>query len=163
MHILYLHQYFTTPWISGGTRSYDFARRWVDKGHKVTVLTSSAFIGGSCSRNSNKGINFIKIDGLDVVVINVTYSQHMPYLRRVMAFLLFMICASVYLLKKNDFDLVFATSTPLTIAIPALVARLRNKVPFIFEVRDLWPEYPADFGIIKNRPAIKAGSHKDML
>jgi glycosyltransferase involved in cell wall biosynthesis len=155
MHILYLHQYFTTPHISGGTKSYNFAGKWVKNGHKVTVVTSSAFLKDIYPVDSKNRINTIDIEGINVVCISVAYSQKMSYLRRVMAFLLFMIYASVYLLKKSDFSLVFATSTPLSIAIPALVAKYVNNIPFIFEVRDLWPEYPVDLGVIKSRLLIR--------
>ncbi len=155
MHILYLHQYFTTPHISGGTKSYDFARKWVSNGHKVTVITSSAFLQKLYSCDNKNKINTLDIEGINVVCISVAYTQKMSYLRRIVAFLLFMIYASLYLIKKRDFDLVFATSTPLSIAIPGLVAKYVNRIPFVFEVRDLWPEYPAELGIIKSKLLIK--------
>lgn len=155
MHILYLHQYFSTPSVSGGIRSFDFAKRWFERGHRVTVLTSSAHIGDSNCKTSKKRINTFNVEGIDVIVISVKYSQQMSYLRRIIAFVIFLVRASVFLAKKADYDLVFASSTPLTIAVPALVARFVNRIPFIFEVRDLWPEYPEDFGIIKNRLIIR--------
>ncbi|MBS4538827.1 glycosyltransferase family 4 protein [Clostridium sp. D2Q-11] len=154
MNVLYLHQYFTTPEISGGTRSYTFAKKLIEKGHKVTMVTSSRRIGKKYSLGDKK-INFINIDGIDVVSINVSYSQNMSYIKRIISFILFMVYSSLYLMKKRDYDIVFATSTPLSIAIPALVAKFRNKIPFVFEVRDLWPEYIEDFGIVKNRVIIK--------
>lgn len=154
MNILYLHQYFTTPEISGGTRSYSFARRLVENGHKVTIITSSSKISEKYPIN-NKKIKRMNIDGIDIVIINVPYSQKMGYRDRIKAFINFMCRTSIYLMKKNEYDLVFATSTPLTIAIPGLVAKYRNRIPFLFEVRDLWPEYPVEFAIIKNKILIR--------
>lgn len=154
LNILYLHQYFTTPDISGGTRSYTFAKKLIEKGHKVTMITSSTVIEEKYSLGDKK-IKHMNIDGIDIVSIKVKYSQQMSYISRIIAFIFFMMCSSIYLMKKRDFDIVFATSTPLSIAVPALVAKYRNKIPFVFEVRDLWPEYIEDFGIIKNRVLIK--------
>lgn len=154
MNILYLHQYFTTPDISGGTRSYTFAKKLIEKGHRVTMVTSAGRLKQKYPIEDKK-ISYLNIDGINVVSINVKYSQKMNYIKRIISFIIFMLYSSAYLIKKRDFDIVFATSTPLSIAIPALVAKYRNRIPFIFEVRDLWPEYVEDFGIIKNRIVIR--------
>lgn len=61
---------------------------------------------------------------------------------------------STYLGLKVPADLVFATSTPLTVAFPALIIKLFRRVPFIFEVRDLWPDVPVELGLIKNKSLI---------
>jgi glycosyltransferase involved in cell wall biosynthesis len=47
--------------------------------------------------------------------------------------------------------MVFATSTPLTIGFPALILKWFRRIPFVFEVRDLWPEAPIQMGVIKNK------------
>ena len=56
---------------------------------------------------------------------------------------------------KEDYDLLFATSTPLTAGIPGIVARLIRKKKFVFEVRDLWPELPKAMGVITNPLILK--------
>ena len=154
MHILYLHQYFATPNIHGGTRSYSFAKHLTDKAHKVTIVTSNSYLKLNNFRNK-KIIRKTRIDKIDIVVIDVAYSQKMPYFKRILSFIKFMVISSCFVMKKNDYDLVFATSTPLSIGVPALLAKTRHRIPFIFEVRDLWPEYPQNFGIIKNIAIIK--------
>lgn len=118
------------------------------------MVTASSNLGRKYDIK-NKKINYLDIDGIDIVAIRVNYSQKMRYIDRIKSFLNFMLYSSSYLLKKNNYDLVFATSTPLTIAIPGLIAKYTNKIPFIFEVRDLWPEYPENFGILKNRVLVK--------
>lgn len=154
MHILYLHQYFMTPETGGATRSYSFAKHLIDKGHKVTMVTSKAFLNLNIFKN-NKLIEEVRYDNINLVAINIPYFQKMSYMKRVISFVKFMIVSSFFVLKKNNYDLVFATSTPLSIGIPGLIAKWRHNIPFIFEVRDLWPEYPENFGILKNKIIIK--------
>lgn len=143
MNILYIHQYFVTPSEPGGTRSYWISQELIKKGHKVVMLTSSSKI--------NEKVKQINIDGIDVIYIKEKYEQNMSILRRLIAFVNFMIKAIVYGFKQKDIDLVIATSTPLTIGIPALLFKWFKKIPFIFEVRDLWPEVPIQMGAIRNK------------
>lgn len=147
MNILYIHQYFVTPQEPGGTRSYWLAQELIKNGHKVTMLTSSS--------KFSEDIKIVNIDGIEVVYIKEDYDQNMSVSRRLKAFLKFMYKSSVVGLKQKDIDLVIATSTPLTIGIPALILKWFKKKPFVFEVRDLWPEVPIQMGAIKNSLTIK--------
>ncbi|MFS4470843.1 glycosyltransferase family 4 protein [Chryseobacterium sp. T20] len=147
MNILYIHQYFVTPQEPGGTRSYWLAQELIKNGHKVTMLTSSS--------KFSEDIKIVEIDGIEVVYIKEDYDQNMSVSRRLKAFLKFMYKSSVLGLKQKDIDLVIATSTPLTIGIPALILKWFKKKPFVFEVRDLWPEVPIQMGAIKNSWTIK--------
>lgn len=147
MNILYIHQYFVTPQEPGGTRSYWLAQELIKNGHKVTMLTSSS--------KFSEDIKVVNIDGIEVVYIKEDYDQNMSVSRRLKAFLKFMYKSSVVGWKQKDIDLVIATSTPLTIGIPALILKWFKKKPFIFEVRDLWPEVPIQMGAIKNSWTIK--------
>ncbi|MDQ1857702.1 MULTISPECIES: glycosyltransferase family 4 protein [unclassified Chryseobacterium] len=147
MNILYIHQYFVTPQEPGGTRSYWLAQELIKNGHKVTMLTSSS--------KFSEDIKVVNIDGIEVVYIKEDYDQNMSVSRRLKAFLKFMYKSSVVGLKQKDIDLVIATSTPLTIGIPALILKWFKKKPFVFEVRDLWPEVPIQMGAIKNSWTIK--------
>lgn len=141
MNILYIHQYFVTPQEPGGTRSYWLAQELIKNGHKVTMLTSST--------KFSEDVKKMNIDGIEVIYVKEDYDQNMSIARRLKAFLKFMYKSSIIGLKQKDADLVIATSTPLTIGIPALVLKWFNKKPFIFEVRDLWPEVPIQMGAIK--------------
>ena len=141
MKILYIHQYFHTPEEGGGTRSYEFARKLVKLGHKVTMITSSNIIS-----NSEK-----KIEDIEVLYLKIPYSNYMSFKRRLLSFISFGLRAIVSGIKIRNCDLVFATSTPLTIAIPGIVLSFMKKIPMIFEVRDLWPEVPIQMGVIKSK------------
>lgn len=147
MKILYIHQYFKTSSEAGGTRSYWISQELIKHGHEVVMLTTSSKIVLRSQR--------IKIDGLDVIYLKVPYSQSMGIFKRIMSFTDFMFKASLKALKEKDIDLVIATSTPLTIGFPALVIKKIKKTPFLFEVRDLWPEVPIQMGGLKNKILIK--------
>jgi len=153
MHILYIHQHFATPRGSTGTRSYEFARRWTRAGHQVTILTGHYDIGGL-----EPGRGLIQrriIEGINVVVVGAKYSNKQSHLRRVLSFLCFIFFGIYASLRIREVDIVYATSTPLTVGIPAMVIKWVKRVPFVCEVRDQWPEIPIEMGIIKNRVLIK--------
>ncbi|MGC9357532.1 MAG: glycosyltransferase family 4 protein, partial [Anaerolineae bacterium] len=147
MRILYLHQYFNTPSGIGGTRSYEMARRLVADGHEVTVVTSSARL--EQDRFSSPGWYTHDIEGIHLEVMCVPYSNEMSFPERIKAFFSFALGASWHL-RNLDADVVFATSTPLTIAVPAMFAKLWHRIPMVFEVRDLWPELPIAVGALRN-------------
>lgn len=144
MNILYLHQYFVPPDGTGGTRSYEFARRLVARGHKVTIITSSAHTGDSDERRTVRDL-----DGIGLVVLPVRYDNKMSNAERIRAFINFAGRAAAEAVRHKA-DVVFATSTPLTIAVPGLVARALTRAPMVFEVRDLWPEVPIAMGALAN-------------
>lgn len=139
-----MHQYFNTPNMSGGTRSYEMARRLVAMGHEVNMITSWRV------ENDKKGWFESEEAGIKVHWLPVLYSNHMSYTERVHAFIDYAFYSS---LKATTFkaDIIFATSTPLTIALPAVYASRKKKIPMVFEVRDLWPEMPIAMGALKNK------------
>ena len=144
MRILYLHQYFNLPTDSGGTRSYEMARRLVAAGHRVFMVTSdwhSKFPGRSRHVTDEAGI--------EVHWLPVPYYNQMTYPQRIQAFLQFAVSAARRGASISA-DVVFATSTPLTIALPGVYAAKKQKIPMVFEVRDLWPELPIAVGALKS-------------
>lgn len=146
MHILYIHQHFAIPSGSTGTRSYEFARRWVAAGHKVTVITGHYDIGGlEYSKKPQM------IDGIEIRIVGMRYSNKQSFLKRVMSFLGFMFVSVLAGLRVKKIDVIYATSTPLTVGIPAMVLKWLKRVPFVFEVRDEWPLIPIEMGVIKNK------------
>jgi len=153
MHILYIHQHFATPAGSTGTRSYEFARRWVKAGHKVTLITGYYDIGGL---QVNKPLSRKQtIEGINVVIVGTKYSNKQSYLRRIISFLSFCLLSIYAGIRTKGADVIYASSTPLTVGIPAMVIKWIKHAPFIFEVRDQWPEIPIELGVIKNRLLIK--------
>ncbi len=144
--IIYLHQYFNTPNMSGGTRSYEIARRLVNAGHEVHMITSQRHSNDQC-QDANKW--FVTYEaGIIVHWTKIPYSNKLNYYERIRAFILFAWRSAARAAKLGG-DVIFATSTPLTIAIPAVYAARKNKIPMIFEVRDLWPELPIAVGALR--------------
>lgn len=161
MNLLYIHQYFATPRGATGTRSYEFARRWVAGGHRVVVLTTQAQLtpedfreGGAEEPDRPRRTQRLRFDGVEVLARRIPYHQTMSRAARVMAFLRFMAWATARTLLSRNVDVVFATSTPLSVGIPALCAWWLRRRPFVFEVRDLWPDLPIAFGAVRAKPWI---------
>ncbi len=154
MRILYLHQYFTLPSGAGGTRSYEMSRRLAAAGHRVTVITSTAKLGEIFPPAA--GWQARDVEGVHLEAVSVPYDNAMSFIERIRAFVGFAARASWHA-GKFEADVVFATSTPLTIIIPALAARLRRRVPLVFEVRDLWPDLPIAVGALRH-PLAKAAA-----
>jgi len=144
MKILYLHQYFNTPEMKGGTRSYEMALRMVKRGHEVHMITSRKEYKTSGNLWESE-----VIEGIYVHWLPVKYDNKMPYVRRIFSFFKFAFAAGKKAIVIGG-DIIFATSTPLTIAIPAIQAKKVLKVPMVFEVRDLWPELPIAIGALKS-------------
>jgi glycosyltransferase involved in cell wall biosynthesis len=150
MHIVYIHQYFTTPEMAGGTRSFEMARRLVAAGHRVSMVTSC--------RDSDGGKDWYTTSeaGIEVHWLPVPYSNKMSYPQRIRAFLRFAVASATKAASLRG-DVVFATSTPLTVAIPGIYSSWRCRVPMVFEVRDMWPAVPIAIGAIRN-PIVIAGA-----
>jgi glycosyltransferase involved in cell wall biosynthesis len=146
VRILYIHQFFATRESSLGLiRSYEFSRRWVEQGHEVTIVTSASRLPEEYSRKLfHDGV----IDGIRVRSVRVGYSNHMSYVRRMWSFATFMFGATWLAVTAGKHDVVFATSTPLTVGIPGWIASAWSDTPFVFEVRDLWPEAAIQMGAI---------------
>jgi glycosyltransferase involved in cell wall biosynthesis len=153
MHIAYIHQYFTTRFGSSGTRSYEFARRWVRAGHHVTVITSAAQLQKeelSRAKNIKRGLKKLCVEGIEVLAMEIPYHQSMDYSRRAWSFLRFLTKSTFILARLKNVDIAYATSTPLTVTVPVLVNKFCRAIPYIFEVRDLQPRGVIAHGYIKN-------------
>ena len=96
----------------------------------------------------------MSIDGIDLVILRVPYGNTMGFGRRVWAFVRFALRSTIEAIKVKDADVVFATSTPLTIIIPGYCASRLRAAPLVFEVRDLWPDLPIAVGALKNPVAV---------
>jgi glycosyltransferase involved in cell wall biosynthesis len=145
MRILYIHQFFAMRDSSHPTRSYEFARRMVSQGHEVTMVT-----GGSRLPSEYREKLFIRfeVDGIDVRSVRGNYSNYMSSPRRIMAFALFIFGGTWLALRAPRPDVVFATSTPLTVAIPGYIASRLRRRPYVFEVRDPWPDAAFQMGAL---------------
>tara|TARA_B100000963_G_C22626127_1_gene672481 strand:+ start:2065 stop:3282 length:1218 start_codon:yes stop_codon:yes gene_type:complete len=145
MKIIYLHQYFKFPNESGGTRSYDLACGFFKSGHEIEVITATS----DQKLRTNKRWHKVQKDDLVVHYIYLPYTNNMSYFHRSIVFIKFLWFSVLKILSMKG-DIILATSTPLTIGIPALVKKWIHKTPFIFEARDIWPEAVIAIGAIKN-------------
>jgi glycosyltransferase involved in cell wall biosynthesis len=150
MKVLYFHQHFVTPQGAGGIRSYAMARKLLERGHRVTMVCGS--MGGGDTGLSAPFVRGMRrgwVDGIEVIELDLPYSNSHGFLIRASIFLKFAL-RSVVLALREPYDVVFATTTPLTAGIPGIVARWLRGKRFVFEVRDLWPELPREIGVISN-------------
>jgi len=150
MHVLYFHQHFSTPLGSAGTRSYELAQALLREGHSVTMVCGSYAQGNTgltapFARGRRRGV----VDGIDVIEFNLNYGNHMGLAQRIGVFAKFAL-GSIGVALREPADVVFATTTPLTAGIPGIFAHWLKRKPFVFEVRDLWPELPRAMGVITN-------------
>jgi glycosyltransferase involved in cell wall biosynthesis len=150
MKILYFHQHFSTPEGSTGIRSYVMAKNVIQRGHEVTMVCGS-YDGGQTGLKDEfkKGKRAGVVDGINIIEFDLNYSNSDGLVKRSLTFLMFAL-KSIGLALTKDYDVVFATTTPLTAGIPGIFARWLRGKHFVFEVRDLWPELPKQMGVIKN-------------
>jgi len=150
MKVLYFHQHFSTPQGATGTRSYEMAKKLIERGHQVTMVCGS-YIGSVTGLDQpfENGKRRGDVERIDVIELNLNYSNSDSFFKRTKVFLSFAI-RSIFIALSESYDLVFATTTPLTAGIPGIFARWLRAKPFVFEVRDLWPELPKAMGVIKN-------------
>lgn len=126
------------------------ARKLVEHGHAVTMVCGTYGGGktgltGDFARGRRRGM----VDGIDVIELDLAYSNRDGFVKRAMIFASFAL-RSIGIALTERYDLVFATTTPLTAGIPGICARWLRRKPFVFEVRDLWPELPRAMGVITN-------------
>jgi glycosyltransferase involved in cell wall biosynthesis len=127
------------------------ARRLVEAGHTIHMVTADR--EDRSTRRSHW--RHERVSGIDVHWLPVPYSNEFGFRARIRAFVSFAWRAAARAVELGG-DLVFATSTPLTIALPGIYASRRLKVPMVFEVRDLWPDVPVAMGVLRNPAAIAA-------
>jgi glycosyltransferase involved in cell wall biosynthesis len=150
MHILLIHQAFVALDEPGGTRHHELARCLAARGHQVTVIASTvSYLTGKADAASTSSE---EVDGGRVTVLRArTYSAlHRSFLHRVLSFFSFMASSFLLGVKVPQVDLVWGTSPPIFQGVTAwLLARLKH-APFLFEVRDLWPAFAIQVGVLRN-------------
>lgn len=146
MKVIYFAEHFDTPQTGGGLRPYQMAKRLVSAGHQVTMVCGGAQSWLKLPASNKKNIYRGVIDGLDVIQISIPYSNNDSIAKRAIIFLKFAWKAMGYAMRE-DYDLLFATSTPLTDGLPGIAAKWFRRKKFVFEVRDLWPELPKALGM----------------
>ena len=152
--ILYINQYFKQPSEPGITRTYWISQELIRAGYEVTMLSHRNTLLNHVE-GEVPAKEIVDVDGIRVIYLRNKYSNTMGVVGRAWSFLSFMFRAIITALREKDVDLVIATSTPLTVAVPALLRKWLRATPFIFEARDLWPEVPIQMGAINNKWIIR--------
>lgn len=159
MRILLLHQYFLEPNDGGGSRFNEMAKQWSENGHDITVLAGMMHANGSKKIPEYKG-KFIlkkKHDKVEVIRCHVSETYNSGFLGRLWGYFSFVfssIWAGLFS-TKGKYDIILVTSPPLFVGITAYVLSIFKRTPFVFEVRDLWPESAIDTGVVANKWIIK--------
>ena len=155
MKILVFHQYYLMPGQGGGSRFNEMTRFWTAAGHGTAVIAGTVDYTNGVKPEHYRGRWLLKEDDTGVTVWRcyVPEAYGAGYAGRMWAFFAFMFSAATAVLCAERPDVIIATSPPLIIALPAIfAARLRwRRVPWVFEVRDLWPESAVTTGVLSRK------------
>ena len=152
MRIAFFYQYFGTTKGGWSTRVYEMTRRWVEAGHEVTVVTS---LYDKSDLKAEGFITHLTVEGVQVVLINVRLSNQHGFALRVFSFLAYAL-VSLYFALRLRYDVCVASSGPITVGLAGLAAKFLRRKPFVFEIRDIWPEGAVQLGVLKNPLAISS-------
>ena len=158
MHILFLSDNFPPETNAPATRGIEHAREWVKLGHRVTVVTCAPNFpeGKLYAGYSNRWCQRETLDGIEVVRVKTYIAPNKGFGLRVLDYLSFMVSGALAALVQDRPDVVLATSPQFFAAVAGWgVAALRG-VPFVFELRDLWPESIKAVGAMRQSLAIRA-------
>lgn len=157
MHILLIHQAFATLDEAGGTRHHELARFLVERGHTITIITSPvSYLTGKTRSREVQWVEKDKFSGITILRTYTYPALHRSFFHRVLSFISFMLSSFLVGLGVRKVDLVWGTSPPIFQGLTAwMLARLKG-IPFLFEVRDLWPAFAIAIGVLKNPLLVKA-------
>ncbi len=157
MHILLVHQAFAALDEPGGTRHHELARGLTELGHRVTIITSPvSYLTGTASGDRISWVTR-QVDGEVTILRTYTYpALHRSFVHRVFSFLSFMVSSFWVGLGIRDVNLVWGTSPPIFQGATAWALARLKRVPFLFEVRDLWPAFAIGVGVLRNPALIRA-------
>lgn len=158
MNILLLHQYFLEDNDGGGSRWNEMAKVWIEQGHSVTVIAGTInYAASEIPHEYNNKLYSKKRQGAILIYRSYVYSGYnSSFLGRLFGYFSFVL-SSLYvgLFVAKKFDCIVITSPPLFVGISGYLISLFKRIPFIFEIRDLWPESAIDTGVVTNRSIIK--------
>lgn len=151
MHVLLIHQAFVLPQEPGGTRHFELTRSLIQQGEHCTIVASDLnYLTGQSGFSSKRLLTKQSLEGANIIRAFTYPSQHRGFIWRILSFLSFMFTSIIASLTVKRVDLVFGTSPPIFQAVSASLISILKKKPFLLEVRDLWPEFAIDIGILRN-------------
>ena len=156
MRILLIHQFFLDTADGGGSRFNEMTKVWREEGHEIVVLAGTVHYASELKAEKYQGKYFIneKLDnGVEIIRCFVSDKYNANFLWRLWAYFSFMFSAFYAGLfkTKGKFDIILVSSPPLFVGITAYWLSVFKRIPYLFEVRDLWPESAIDTGVLKNK------------
>jgi 3-isopropylmalate dehydratase small subunit len=158
MRILFISNYFPPEVNAPATRVYEHAKQWVSDGHEVEVLTSCPnFPEGEVYDGYENHLAVERVDGITVTRVPMYVTPNKGIFRRTLSYISFMGFARWYAdCLQNEPDVLVATSPQFFAAIAGYwLARLKQ-VPFVLEIRDLWPESVVAVGAMERNLIIRS-------
>ena len=151
MRILLINQSFVSPDEPGHTRHFEMAKFLRERGHELVIVASDVNYQTGQRTIERKGLYSEQmIDGIQVLRTYIVPSLHRSYFWRIISFFSFMFSSVWIALLVKDVDLVMGTTPPIFQAVSAWFVALVKRKPFLLEVRDLWPEFAVNMGVLKN-------------
>lgn len=156
-HILLIHQAFVALDEPGGTRHVELARYLTERGWRVTVIASPvSYLTGRAGKTGAPRAEEL-LEGRLTIRRAYTYSAlHRSFVHRLFSFISFMISSFWAGLTVKGVDVVWGTSPPIFQGVTAWALARLKRVPFLFEVRDLWPAFAVQVGVLRNPLLIRA-------
>jgi len=165
MHILFLTDNFPPEVNAPASRTFEHCREWVKAEQKVTVIT--------CAPNFPKGRVFDgyrnrlwqseEMAGIRVIRVWSYITENEGFVKRILDYLSFMVSAALAALFVRRVDVVVGTSPQFfTVCAAYVVSRLKC-IPYVFELRDMWPESIKAVGAMKESAAIRALEHLELF
>jgi glycosyltransferase involved in cell wall biosynthesis len=164
MHVLLIHQGFATPNEPGGTRHFELARAVVEQGYQFTVIASDvSYMTGQTADDESHIHADATIEGIRVLRAFTHKTLHGSFAGRLFSFVSFAVSSLISALRIKRVDVVMGTSPPIFQAVSAwLIAGIRRR-PLLLEIRDLWPDFVIDMGLLNNRLLIRVSRWLEKL
>lgn len=165
MHLLFLTDNFPPEVNAPASRTFEHCREWVRKGHRVTVITCAPNFpkGKVFDGYHNKAFQTETIEGIEVIRVWSYITANEGFVRRILDYLSFMASAIVASPRVRRVDLVIGTSPQFFTAVAAYVVSRMKRIPYVFELRDLWPESIKAVGAMKESFAIRMLERLEMF
>lgn len=157
MHILFLTDNFPPEVNAPASRTFEHCREWVHRGHKVTVITCAPNFpkGKVYDGYRNKLYQTEELDGIHVIRVWTYITANEGFVKRIMDYISFMLAAVPAAITVKKPDLVIGTSPQFFTACGAYLVSSMKRVPFIFELRDIWPESVKAVGAMGDSAVIR--------
>ncbi len=157
MNVLLIHQAFASPNEPGGTRHYELARHIAESGYRFTIVASDlSYLTGNKISGSKKLIETEMLGGIRLLRAYTYPSLHRSFVWRILSFVSFMVTSVLAAIRNGSVDVVMGTSPPIFQAVSAWIVSCIQQKPFLLEIRDLWPEFAIDMGVLTQPVLITA-------